>query len=53
MQGGFKITNILMDGQFACIRGNLAELLTNLKSDQTTNTWVISSDLIAQLKNKL
>ena len=30
MQRGFKITNILMDGQFACIRGNLAELQINL-----------------------
>ena len=30
MQQGFKITNILMDGQFACIRGNLAELQINL-----------------------
>ena len=24
MQFGYKITNILMDGKFACIRGNLA-----------------------------
>ena len=24
MQQGFKITNILMDGQFECIRGNLS-----------------------------
>ena len=30
MQRGFKITNILMDGQFTCIRGNLAELKINL-----------------------
>ena len=30
MQRGFKITNILMDGQFTCIRGNLAELNINL-----------------------
>ena len=30
MQRGFKITNILMDGQFTCIRGNLAELQINL-----------------------
>ena len=26
MQQGFSITNILMYGQFACIRGDLAEL---------------------------
>ena len=26
MQRGFNITNILMDGQFTCIWGNLAEL---------------------------
>ena len=26
MQRGFKITIILMDGKFTCIRGNLAEL---------------------------
>ena len=30
MQRGFNITNILMDGKFTCIRGNLAELLINL-----------------------
>ena len=30
MQRGFKITNILMDGQLTCIRGNLAELKINL-----------------------
>ena len=30
MQQGFKITNILMDGKFACIRGDLAELQINL-----------------------
>ena len=30
MQRGLKITNILMDGQFAFIRGNLAELQINL-----------------------
>ena len=30
MQCGFKINNILMDGQFTCIRGNLAELQINL-----------------------
>ena len=30
MQRGFKITNILMDGKFTCIRGNLAELQINL-----------------------
>ena len=30
MQRGFNITNILMDGQFTCIRGNLAELQINL-----------------------
>ena len=30
MQRGFKITNILMDEQFTCIRGNLAELQINL-----------------------
>ena len=30
MQWGFKITNILMDGQFVCIRGDLAELKINL-----------------------
>ena len=26
MQQGFKITNILIDGQFSCISGNLVEL---------------------------
>ena len=31
MQQGFKITNILTDRQFTCIRGNLAELQINLK----------------------
>ena len=30
MQRGFKIANILMDGKFACTRGNLAELQINL-----------------------
>ena len=30
MQRGFKLTNILMDGQFGCIRGNLVELHINL-----------------------
>ena len=30
MQRGFKINNILMDGQFTCIRVNLAELKINL-----------------------
>ena len=30
MQRGFKITNILMDGKFACIRGDLVELQINL-----------------------
>ena len=30
MQQGFNITNILMDGQLACIRGNLAELQINI-----------------------
>ena len=30
MQLGFKISNILMDGQFACIRENLAELQIKL-----------------------
>ena len=30
MQRGFKITNILTDGKFACIRGNLAELQIHL-----------------------
>ena len=30
MQRGFKITNILMDGEFTCIRGNLSELQINL-----------------------
>ena len=30
MQRGFKITNILMDGKFLCIGGNLAELQINL-----------------------
>ena len=30
MPWGFKITNILMDGQFSCIRGNLAELQINI-----------------------
>ena len=30
MQRGFNITNILMDGQFLCIRGNLAELQIKL-----------------------
>ena len=27
---GFKITNILMDGKFTCIQGNLAELQINI-----------------------
>ena len=31
MQQGFKITNILMDGKFACIRGDLVELQINIK----------------------
>ena len=30
MQRGFKITNILMDGKFACIRGDLTQLQINL-----------------------
>ena len=30
MQQGFNITNILMDGQFTYIRGNLAEIQMNL-----------------------
>ena len=30
MKCGFNITNILMDGKFNCIRGNLAELKINL-----------------------
>ena len=30
MQQGFEITNILMDGQFVCIRGDLAEIQTKL-----------------------
>ena len=30
MQQGFKITNILMDGKFACMRGDLAELQINI-----------------------
>ena len=30
MQQGLNITNIFMDGKFACIRGNLAELQINL-----------------------
>ena len=30
MQQRFKITNILMDGKFTCIRGNLEELQINL-----------------------
>ena len=30
MQQGFNITNILMDGQCTCIRGNLVELQINL-----------------------
>ena len=30
MQRGFKITNILMDGKFACIKGDLAKLQINL-----------------------
>ena len=30
MQRGFKITNILMDGKFTYIRGNLAELQINI-----------------------
>ena len=30
MQRGFKITNFLMDGQFTCIRVNLAELQINI-----------------------
>ena len=30
MQRGFKMDNILMNGQFACIRGGLAELHINL-----------------------
>ena len=30
IQKGFKMTNILIYGQFACIRGNLAELQINL-----------------------
>ena len=30
MQQGFNITNILMDGKFARIRGKLAELQINL-----------------------
>ena len=29
MQQGFKITNILIDGQLTCIRGNLSELQIN------------------------
>ena len=29
MQRGFNITKILVDGQFTCIRGNLAELKIN------------------------
>ena len=32
MQRGFKITNILMDGKFACIRGDLAQLQINLNA---------------------
>ena len=32
MQRGFKITNIIMDGQFACIRRNLAELQININA---------------------
>ena len=31
MQQGFKITNILTDRQFTCIRGNIEELQINLK----------------------
>ena len=30
MHQGFKITNILMDGQIVCIRGDLADLQINL-----------------------
>ena len=30
IQRGFKITNILMDGKFKCIWGNLAELQINI-----------------------
>ena len=30
MQRGFKVQNVLMDRQFTCIRGNLAELHINL-----------------------
>ena len=30
MQRGFKITNILMGGQFVCIMGNLEDLQINL-----------------------
>ena len=30
MQCGFNIPNILMDGQFTCIRGNPAELQINI-----------------------
>ena len=30
VQKGFKITNILMDGKFTCIRGNLEEIQINL-----------------------
>ena len=30
MLRGFKVANILIDGQFTCIRGNLAEIKINL-----------------------
>ena len=48
MQRGFKITNILTNGQFAFIGGKLIELQINLNICQTKNTWERWSDLIAQ-----
>ena len=31
MQQGFNVTSILMDGKFACIRGNLTKLYIDIK----------------------